>query len=176
MKASCLIYWFCFLSAATIIFAGNTKSSAAAGFGVSPSTLDFTVEEGSESSRQLTLYNTGKESEFNAESSSPEVVLVSPSSGTLPEGGTVAVTVTAFGKKAGTSESEIIMSVNSHENGRVSVALGAAVAVKLSVVKGSVLSANAFVGILLSASIVLFGLSGYYASRKKVRQLLSARA
>ena len=176
MRASCLIYFFGFLSIAAIIFVGNTQFSVAAGFGVSPSTLDFTVEEGSESSRQLIIYNTGKESGFSVQSSSPEVVLVFPSSGTLPEGGTAIVTVTAFGKKVGTSESEITVSVNSHENGRVGVALGAAVAVKLSVVKGSVLSANAFVGMLLSTFIVMFGLCAYHISRKKVRQLLFVRA
>ena len=176
MRASFLIYLFCFLSAAAIIFAVNTKSTAAAGFGVSPSTLDFTVKEGSESSRQLIIYNTGKESEFSAESSSPEVVLVFPSSGTLPEGGTAIVTVTAFGKKAGTSESEITVSVNSHENGRIGVALGAAVAVNINVIKSSALSANALVGMLLSTGIVLLGITAYYVSRKKIRQLLFVRA
>ncbi len=176
MKASCLIYWFCFLSAATIIFCVNTKSSAAAGFGVSPSALEFTVEEGSESSRQLIIYNTGKESGFSAESSSPEAVLVFPPSGTLLEGGTAIVTVTAFGKKIGTSESEITVSVNSDENGKVGVELGAAVAVNINVIKSSALPANAFVGMLLSASIVLSGVAAYYASRKKVRQLLFAGA
>lgn len=176
MRAFSLIYWFCFLSAAAIIFAANTKSSAAAGFGVSPSALDFTVEESSESSRQLIIYNTGKESEFSVKSSSPELLRAFPLSGTLPEGGTAAVTVTALGKKVGTSESEITVSFNSHENGKVGVALGAAVAVKLSVVKGPALPASAFVGTLLSTGIVLFGASAYCASRKKIRQLLFVRA
>lgn len=159
-----------------VIIVNNSFAVIATGFGVSPSSLDFTVEEGSESSRQLIIYNTGKESGFNVESSSPEAVRVFPSGGTLPEGGTALVTVTAFGKKAGSSESEITVSVNSHDNGRVGIALGAAVAVKLNVVKGSALSASAFVGMLLSAGIVLFGVAAYYALRKKIRQFLLVRA
>lgn len=159
-----------------VIIVNNSLAVIAAGFGVSPSSLDFTVEEGSEASRQLTIYNTGKESGFNVESSSPELVQVFPSSGTLPEGGLVLVTVTAFGKKVGSSENELKISFASQTSKEVSVALGAVVAVKLNVVKGSALSASAFVGMLLSTSIVLFGLAAYYALRRKIRQLLFARA
>lgn len=179
MNALSFIYYFrFFIIAAAIItvIANNSQTVAAAGFGVSPSTLDFTVEEGSESSRQLIIYNTGKESEFSIESSSPEVVRASPSSGILPEEGTAVATVTALGKKVGTSESKLAISFGSHARNEVSVALGTIVAVKLSVVKGPALSASAFVGMLLSTFIVLFGASAYCASRKKIRQLIFARA
>ncbi len=177
MQRSLFIYYFLFLLLAAATGAINASQNVTgAGFGVSPSTLDFIVEEGSESSRQLIIYNTGKESEFNAGSSSPEVVQVFPSRGTLPEGGQVLATVTAFGEKVGTSKNEVMVSVNSHENGKVGVELGAAVAVNINVIKSSALSANAFVGMLLSTGIVLFGIAAYYASRKKIRQLLFAGA
>ena len=113
MRAFLLIYLFCFIAAAAGILVCSSKASVAAGFGVSPSTLDFSVEKGSKVARQLIIYNTGEAAAFRAASSNPLAVQVSPSEGVIGTGAASHITVTATGEKAGSSREEIIVSFSS---------------------------------------------------------------
>jgi len=182
MRFSFFVYYFRFfvLAAAIIpiaIVVINSQTVAAAGFGVSPSKLEFVVEKGSEASRQLIIYNTGKEAaKFTARSSNPETAQVLPEKGTIRGEGTALVTVIARGikrDKEGKSEEEIIINFNnpnSNADKGVSLSLGTAVPVRLQVLEGAHRSANVFVGMALSASIVLTGLAAHYASKRKAKK------
>ena len=154
----------------------NSKVSVAAGFGVSPSTLDFTVEKGSEASRQLIIYNTGDAAEFKAISSNPALVQVSPSEGIISTGAASHITVTATGENAGSSLEEITVSLSSHNNGgEVSLQLGTAIAVRLYVVESAKKLANPAVGLVIAASILLVGTAAYYISRRNLVRVLPQR-
>ncbi|MBI2580336.1 mobile sperm domain-containing protein [Candidatus Woesearchaeota archaeon] len=165
--------------AATVAINASQNVNAA-GFGVSPSGLEFAVEKGAQASRHLIIYNTYEvTAEFSVTSGNPSALIVTPDRGVIEEGGTALVTVTAIGKDVGTAAEEIsigISNYNANSDREVSLSLGTTVAAKITVAKNGSLAANVFVGALLSASIVFAGLAAYYASRKKVRQLLFARA
>lgn len=189
MQYSFFIYYFRFFlflslaaTAAMVFISVNSQTANAAGFGVSPSSLEFTVEKGTEVSRQLIIYNTGRAAEFEAESSNLELVMVYPSSGIIDEGGTATITVTATGKTAGTKKEEInvrisgLSELSGNGDKEVGISLGAGIPVKVIVVNSASVAANAFVGVMLAMGIVLFGLAAYYASRKKIRQLRFAAA
>ena len=181
MRAFLLLYLFCFIAMGAGILVCNSKVSVAAGFGVSPSTLDFTVEKGSEASRQLIIYNTGDAAEFKAVSSNPELISVYPISGTISEEGTEKLTVTAFGKKAVAADEQIMISMNPQISraGDISLLLGTNVAARVRVIQSAARSADFLVGSLLSASIVIAGLLAYLPIRGMVRQplgILSKRA
>ncbi len=171
------IYYFSFFLAV----AASTTSyfphrAVAAGFGVSPSSLDFTVVEGSESSRQLTIYNTGADARFMASSDNPAITVV-PSTAMLGKSESAAVTVTAAGKKAGKSSGEILISFipeGGSAGNEVLFSLGTRVGVSLAVIENAVQSANFFVGMLASAGIVVAGLSLYLPIRSRVRHPLHA--
>lgn len=176
MKVSFFIYCFLFLAAAAFIDFPQTAS--AAGFGVSPSNINFVVEKGSSASRQLIIYNTGADAQFTAISDDPAIA-VEPSSGALGEGNAAAIRVTAAGKKAGKSSSEILISlvhVSTNADREVRLALGTRVGVSLAVIESAVQSANFFVGLLISAGVVVAGLSAYLALRGKNAWLLPAKA
>ena len=182
MKRAFFIYYFRYFSffifAATAIVTGATINShiaAASGFGVSPSSLEFVVEKGSEASRQLIIYSTGDATEFNAVSSNPEMIMVYPSAGIISEKGTERLTVTAFGKKAGVANEHITISFQNSQikgNEEVALSLGTYVAARLSVVEMAAKSANAFVGFHVSLGIVAAGLSIYSSIRSSLRQPL----
>ncbi|MBI2141658.1 hypothetical protein HYU16_04530 [Candidatus Woesearchaeota archaeon] len=175
MQRSFFTYYFLFLLLAAATVAINASQNAnAAGFGVSPSNMEFIVEKGSQASRQLMLYNTNEEAaEFTAMSSNPETTKVSPERGTVPGEGTTSITVTARGikkNKEGKSEGEIVISFDNRNidaDREVSLSLGTAVAVKVDVVKGAALAVNAIIGVIVSASIVMAGLAAYYATRRR---------
>ncbi|MBI2144763.1 hypothetical protein HYU18_00400 [Candidatus Woesearchaeota archaeon] len=151
MNFSFLIYFFLLLVAT----AGN---AGAAGFGVSPSSLEFSLSEGSEASRQLVIFNTGKDSVDFSILASPSI-RVRPESGEIGGGKAAAATVTVIGTKAGVANGELAVSLGSSRNAenRVSLSLGTSVPVTVRVVKG-VPAASAFVGILVSVVIVVAGL------------------
>lgn len=158
MKIRFLIYFFLLLSSAAAV--------RASGFGISPSSMGFSLLEGSESSRQLILYNTGGSAGFSVTSSSQDIV-VTPSNGVLPGNGKAIVTVTAKGRKAGLYREDI--TVRFFEPGsenKVSLGLGLSVAVKIAVSKASAVQANAFVGSLISLGIVISGISSYIGIKK----------
>ena len=179
MKVSSFIYYFrfflfLFLATAAISLA-HTESVVAAGFGVSPSSLDFVVEKGSAASRQLIVYNTGADARFTAISEDPAIAIV-PSEGLLGKGKSAAVTVTAAGKKSGKSSSEILISFitnNGRADKEVQFSLGTRVGVSLNVFENSLSSlppANFFVGILTSVVIVATGLSAYLPVRNRLKR------
>ncbi len=156
MKSLFLFYFFLLIAIA--------DAAAAAGFGISPSSLGFGMEEGSESSRQLVLYSTGKQADFTITSSSKNVV-VAPSSGVLPDNGRAVVTITARGRKAGTFREELAVRFYDKPGGiQVSIGLGMSVAVNMVVSKPAGAEASAAVGSLLSAGIVLSGVAAYAAA------------
>lgn len=176
MKVSFFIYCFLFLAAAAFIDSPQTAS--AAGFGVSPSNINFVVEKGSSASRQLIIYNTGAYAQFTAISDDPAIA-VEPSSGALGEGKAAAITVTASAKNPGRSASEILVSLvhgSGNPDREVRLALGTRVGVSLSVVESALQSANPVVGMLVSAGMVVAGLSAYLALRRKNVWLLPAKA
>lgn len=179
MRFLSFIYYFSFFLAVAASTAGYFPHRAvAAGFGVSPSSLNFVVEEGSESSRQLIIYNTGADALFMASSDNPAIT-VTPSTAMLGESESAAVTVTATGKKAGKSSGEILISFipeGSSAGNEVLFSLGTRVGVSLTVVESAMSSANFFVGVLASAGIVVAGLSAYLALRRKNAMLLPAKA
>ena len=182
MKRAFFIYYFRYFSffifAVTAIVIGATINShiaAASGFGVSPSSLEFAVEKGSEASRQLIIYSTGGPSEFNAVSSNPELIKVHPETGTITEEGAAWLIVTAFGKKAGVANEHIAISFKNPQingNKEIALSLGTYVAARLSVVEMAAKSANAFVGFLVSLGIIAAGLSVYSPTRNRIRQAL----
>ncbi len=165
MRDNYFIYYFLFLAAALI---GFSQSASAAGFGVSPSNIGFTVEKGLSASRQLIIYNTGTDAQFTAASNDPAIA-VEPSAGLVRKGKATVLTVTASGKKPGKSASEILVNLAHDRNpGReVMLSLGTRVGVSLAVIESAVPSANFFVGMLTSAGIVVSGLSAYLAMRRK---------
>ena len=137
------------------------------------------MEKGTEVSRQLMIHNTGATTEFEAESSNPELIKIHPASGIISEAGMAIVTVTARGKAAGTKEEEIsvrISGLSSNGDSEVGIVLGTGIPVKLMVINSAAAAANAFVGVMLAAGIVLVGAFAYYASRKKIKRLLLAEA
>ncbi|MBI3036694.1 mobile sperm domain-containing protein [Candidatus Woesearchaeota archaeon] len=170
MQRSFFIYYFLFLLfvAATGAISAS-QNVTGAGFGVSPSGLEFVVEKGAQASRHLIIYNTGKESAgFRAQSSDPVVIKVSPETGFVEAEGSAAVEVTATGSKIGQTSGEVIISFGSHgSHNEVSLELGTAVPVKLTAFKKAEAAANAFIGMLLSASIVFAGLAAYYFAKRK---------
>ena len=179
MRAFLFLYLFCFAAGSILIC--SSEASVAAGFGVSPSTLDFTVEKGSEASRQLIIYNTGQAAEFNAVSSNPELISVYPSSGAISEEGTKRLAVTVFGKNEGVAYEHIVISMNPRMSmaGDISLSLGTNIAAKVHVIESAARYANFLVGILLSAGIIIAGLLAYLSIRGIVRQplrILSKRA
>mgnify|MGYP001569348953 CR=1 FL=1 len=182
MRLPYSIYYFRFLlaaAAAAVFFIYSSQDIAATGFGVSPSSLEFLVEKGSEVSRQLMIYNTGATTKFEAESSNPELIKIHPASGAISEAGIAIVTVTARGKAAGTKEEEISVRIggfSSNGDSEVEILLGTGIPVKVMVINSAAAAANAFVGVMLAAGIVLVGAFAYYASRKKIRRLLFAGA
>lgn len=174
---SCCRFFILFFAAAAVTAVTaitNSQNVGAVGFGVSPSSLEFVVEKSTQAQRQLIIYNTGEETaEFSATSSSPLALRVTPEKGIIKESGTAAVIVTATGKDVGTAIEEISIGINKHNSNsdkEVSLSLGTEIAVKLAVVETSALAANAFIGALLSISIVLTGVAAYYASKKKARK------
>lgn len=173
MQLSCT-YCFRFWLVVAAAIACFSQDIAAAGFGVSPSSMEFVVEKGSEVSRQLIIYNTGRSAGFNAVSSNPELISVAPGNGTISEDGIEKLTVTAFGKKAGSVDGQVVIYVNPQGEGDsdISLSLGTSVAVKLLVAELEAVPANFLVGSFLSASIVIAGLLAYFPIRSRARQLL----
>lgn len=170
MKASFFIYYFLFVAA--MAFTGSPQAASAAGFGVSPSDINFVVENGLSASRQLIIYNTGPASVFTVVSED-SAIAVEPSSGTLEKGNTAAIIVTASGKKPGKSASEILVSLahgSGNPDGEVRLSLGTRVRVSLSVVESALQSANPFVGALISAAMVVAGLLVYLPTRNRIRR------
>ncbi len=183
--AKCLIinkirYYFYYfrlwlvVAAALAFFACFSQDIAAAGFGVSPSSMEFVVEKGSEVSRQLIIYNTGKAAEFEAKSSNPGLIKVYPDKATISGYESKKLTVTAFGKKSGAVDGHIVISVTPQAQGDsdISLSLGTSVAVKLLVAELAAGSANFMVGSFLSASIVIAGILIYLPIRNRARQSL----
>lgn len=182
MRNPFLIYHFRFLflaaAVAAVLIASKANAVNAAGFGVSPSSIDFIVEKGSSASRQLIVYNTGADAKFVAISENPELAVL-PSAGILGESESAAVTVTATGKKIGKSSTEILISLAHNRNNAddgVRFSLGTRVGVSLAVIESAIPSANFFVGMLASAGIVVGGLSAYLAIRSKKAWLPPAKA
>ena len=150
----------------------------AAGFGVSPSSLEFTVEKGAEASRQLMIYNTGAAARFVANSGNPAITVV-PGTAMLGESESAVATVTATGKKLGKSSGEILISFTpdgSSAGNEVLFSLGTRVGVSLNVIESSARSANFFVGMLTSSAVVVGGLFAYLALRRKSARQLPAKA
>ena len=171
MKAPYFIY--CFLFLAAVAFIDVTQASIAAGFGVSPSAIDFTVEKGSAASRQLIIYNTGPDAQFTAVSEDPAIT-VKPDKGILGKDKSV-VTVTATGRKVGKSSGEILISLlpnSGKADKEVRFSLGTRVGVSVRVLESAVPSASPFVGMLTSAGIVAAGLSAYLPVRNKLKRQL----
>lgn len=179
MHALRFIYYFSFfLAVAAAAIIHSPQSAVAAGFGVSPSALEFTVEKGAEASRQLTIYNTGADAQFVAISENPAVTVV-PGTAMLGESESAVATVTATGKKLGKSSGEILISFTpegSSAGNEVLFSLGTRVGVSLNVIESSARSANFFAGALTSAAIVVGGLSAYLALRRKNVRLLPTKA
>ncbi|MBI2144303.1 mobile sperm domain-containing protein [Candidatus Woesearchaeota archaeon] len=172
MKLGAFYYFAIAAAIILVIAAANAKAASASGFAVSPSSLEFNVETGSQVQRQLAIYNIGKEpAEFSAASSNPQAVVVSPNTGIISGGSKAVITATAKGTKAGASSGEIVIGLSSGSNKEVSLSLGTAVAVKVNVLKGAALAANAFFGVMLSAGIVATGLAGYYTLKRRVGRL-----
>ncbi|MBI2176498.1 hypothetical protein HYU40_04115 [Candidatus Woesearchaeota archaeon] len=178
MSVSQLIYCFCLLAFAASVTAVNSQLSNAAGFGVSPSSIEFVIEKGSSASRQLIIYNTGTDAQFTAVSENP-AISAEPDNGMLKNGKSTAIKVTANGEKPGKSASEILVSLahgSDNPDGKVRLSLGTRVRVSLTVIESAVQSADFFVGALTSAAITVAGLSAYLALRRKNVRLLPAKA
>lgn len=159
MNAQFLFYCFLFF----ILMEGN---AAAAGLGVSPSSLKFVIDEGEKASRQLVIYNSGADlAEFSISASS-EHITISPESGRI-EGGKAAVsTITAAGAKPGASTAEVTISLGSRGREReIALTLGSVIPVSIDVIAKAA-SANAAVGLLVSASTFVIGLAAYYRLRR----------
>lgn len=159
-------------------FAISSKTAYAAGFAVSPSSLDLTVEKGSQVQRQLKIYNTAEEdTDFTAVSSNPAAIMISPERGFIESEGAAFVTLTATGTRTGKSEEEVVISFGSRDSyrrGEVDLEVGTAVPVRLKVLKRAETAANALFGIFISASIVVIGIAAYYFAyfaRKKPGKL-----
>ena len=153
----------------------NSGTVSAAGFAVSPSSLEFTVEKDSHAQKQLRIYNSGEEgAEFAAQSSNKDVVKVSPEKGFVEGEGPAVVTVTATGVRMDSTSEEVLISFssrNSNANREVSLELGTAVPVKITAVKSAEAAANVVIGSFLSVSIVMVGLAIYYSRRKRTVRL-----
>ena len=174
MRKRHIIYYFLFLAA--VVLTDFPQTTVAAGFGVSPSTIDFAVEKGSSVSRQLIIYNTGPAAQFTAISENPAIT-VKPGNGILGESEMATVTLTAAGKNVGRSGGEILISLvpdNGNSDKEVKFSLGTRVGVSLSVVESALPSASLFVGMLTTAVIVAAGLSVYLQVRRRTRHPLYA--
>ncbi len=164
MNLSLIIYSFLILAA----MLHGPGIASAAGIGIAPSSLDFSVNEGSSASRQLLVYNTGSgEAIFSLASSSTERLSVKPEKAAIPGGGMASFIVTASGTRAGESDEAIFGEVEDGSGG-VRISLGTAVRVKIRVANAALQPANAFVGVSLSAGIVMAGLSAYRLARKRL--------
>lgn len=153
-------YFFAFL-----IF---SQIAAAAGFGVSPASLDFVVWEGGSASKLLTIYNTGSAAYFAVAAGS---VKAEPGSGYLESGGSAAVKVTASYKEEGYYADELDILLSSGKSNAVELAVGTTVPVSVTVLRNA-LSAEPVIGLLTSGSIVAAGLGSYFAARKLKPQTL----
>ncbi len=159
MKARLLIYLFFFLI--------TSCYATAEGFGVSPSSLEFTLRRGEESSRQLIIYNTGDEAvEFGISSQSYQLSF-SPEQGSIPAGGSSTVIVTATGKALGHSSEEISMNIGGNHKEGIGISLGTSVPVSLHVLDSGISSANPAIGIILSGGILASGLAAFYGFMRK---------
>lgn len=173
MRRSFFIYYFLFLLLAAATGIVNASQDVAGiGFGVSPSSLEFAVEEGAQASRRLIIYNTAEEAaEFTAGSSDPDVIRVNPETGSVEAEGSTVVEVTATGSKTGQTKGEVVISLGGHSShnssNEVRLELGTAVPVKITAFRKAGAMANAFIGMLLSASIVFAGLMVYYLAKRK---------
>jgi len=158
MRLLLIIYFFLFLAAAQSVFAY--------GFGISPSELNFAVEKGAESSRQLILHNTGSQVKFTAASDNG-LVSVSPASGIVPENGKTAVAVAVSGNRAGEFHDTVtVRFFNPDDASGVSLGLGMSVAVRISVTEPVAAQASIIVGSLISTGIIASGLSAYLAAKR----------
>lgn len=164
MSCSSFIYSFLLFAAIMV------SQAAAAGFGVSPSSLEFQVEAGSQSSRQLLLYNTDMETvEFSMATSNPETLQIWPEIVTVAGDSVAGIRVTAIGAKPGEAMEEISISMSGGgREGEVGLALGTMVPAKLRVINGQAITANAVIGTLLSAGIAFFGTAAYLLARAKL--------
>ena len=155
-----------------MIFAAG--QAGAAGFGVSPGSLNITLEEGSEVSRQLLIYNTG----FNAADFSITTgagIKAFPSSGRIDGKKSAVVEIKVIGARAGLQDSDIMVSIAEPSiDGEISFSLGTVIPVSVKTLAGKSLAANAFGGGLLSLGIIFSGIVVYRLIRQK-RPSLSAR-
>ncbi len=141
--------------------------ASATGIGVSPSSLEFVVEEGSQSSRQLILHNTGIEEAGFTLSSNSEMLKVWPKTVEIPGNGRARATVTASGTKAGKISAELLVEAAGGGGSDVSLSLGTSIIARINVIKASA-AANALVGASISTGIVALGVSAYLAFGKKL--------
>ena len=150
----------CILAAAAAL--SQATLVAAAGFGVSPGTLEFALEEGTVASRQLSLYNLGSQAQFTAVSSNPGLVQVSQESGTIAAGSaaTITVTASAAAAKKGRHSEAITVTMGSNQENEIRLAIGTVVPVTITITN-TIAAANAAIGLAVSAGIVATGLFVY---------------
>lgn len=159
MKVFPLFYFLSFIFAAGHV--------VAAGLGVSPSSLEFSVREGEEASRQLVIYNTGTDAAEFSISASSSHIKVFPESGKIAGGKAAVSTITAAGAKPGLDSGELIVSLGSGSSeNRIAFALGTAIPVSLNVIANGAAAANGAIGALVSAGTFVAGLAGYYRLRR----------
>lgn len=162
MKAFLLLF---LLAAATV---------DAAGIGVAPSELHFSVLEGRTQERELTVYNLNMAgATISAESSSDFVSIEKTAALEAGSSAKLAVEADASSLKPGNHEATIYLTTAGSAGG-VALNIGTAVKATLSVIPLS--RASILVGLFTSAAVVIAGLGLYFASLRAIRLLRPAKA
>jgi hypothetical protein len=140
---------------------------SANGFGVSPSSLNFSIFKGSESSRQVIIYNTGNEDAFfNATTTNLSIALF-PSFGLIEKNSRSLIEVKVSGSRIGEENGEVIIRFSSPKaENMVSLGMGLSVKVGIAVNNPPRTDPDTLIGSVISAGIIITGFSSYSAFRK----------
>lgn len=139
-------------------------TASAAGIGVAPAELSFSVEKGKTQQRELTVYNLeGNDVGIEVTGDSPALKFYH--SGSIGANAKEKITVEADAKrlKEGSHSSAIYVTAKSPASG---VRLNLGTAVKADINVFTVIKTNAIIGIMTSAAIVLLGLLIYLAAMR----------
>lgn len=164
MKISALLF-------ITLLLATTTS---AAGIGVAPAELSFSVEKDKTQQRELTVYNLeNNEVELDVTSDSP--ALKFNHSGSIGASGKEKITIEADAKrlKEGSHSSAIYITTKTPASG---VRLNLGTAVKADINVFTTVKTNAIIGVMTSSAIVLLGLLTYLASRRLNRAFAAQKA
>ncbi len=149
-------------------------AASAAGIGVAPAELRFSVEKGKAQQRELTVYNL-EDNDVDIEVTGDSPALKFHHRGGIGAGGKEKITVEVDAKrlKEGSKKGTIYITAKSPASG---VRLNLGTAVKADINVFATPKTNAIIGVITSASIVLLGLLMYFAATRLNRAFATQKA